>query len=89
MPISRSYERGCQEKNSPLLPCEGSQPTIISAGLGGAGNKAAVEFLTHGKYLSQLLRATPSGKKNFEAVIGSSAVNGNQGQPQLLALETW
>ncbi len=68
---------------------ETGQPTIISAGLGGAGNKAAVEFLTHGKYLSQLLRAMPSGKKNFEAVIGSSVVNGNQGQPQLLALETW
>jgi len=21
--VSKSYERGCQEKNSPLLPCEG------------------------------------------------------------------
>ncbi len=68
---------------------ETGQPTIILAGLGGAGNKAAVEFLTQGKYLSPLLRALPSDKKNFEAVIGSSVVNGNQGQPQLLALETW
>jgi hypothetical protein len=68
---------------------ETGQPTIIAAGLGGAGTEAAVEYLTHNEQLQTLIRALPPGKRNFEAVLGSSVVNGNQGQPQLLAVESW
>jgi hypothetical protein len=68
---------------------ETGQPTIIAAGLGGAGTDAAVEFLTHDEQLQKLIRALPSGKKNFEAVLGSTVVKGSQGQPQLLAVESW
>lgn len=68
---------------------ETGQPTIIAAGLGGAGTDAAVEFLTHNEQLQTLLRALPPGKKNFEAVLGSTVVKSNQGQPQLLAVESW
>jgi hypothetical protein len=68
---------------------ETGQPTIIAAGLGGAGTEAAVEYLTHNEQLQTLIRALPPGKKNFEAVLGSSVVKGNQGQPQLLAVESW
>jgi hypothetical protein len=68
---------------------ETGQPTIIAAGLGGAGTDAAVEYLTRNEQLQTLLRALPAGKKNFEAVLGSSVVKGSQGQPQLLAVEAW
>jgi hypothetical protein len=68
---------------------ETGQPTIIAAGLGGAGTDAAVEYLTHDERLQTLIRSLPPGKRNFEAVLGSSVVNGNQGQPQLLAVESW
>ena len=68
---------------------ETGQPTIIAAGLGGAGTDAAVEYLTHDELLQTLIRALPPGKRNFEAVLGSSVVNGSQGQPQLLAVESW
>ena len=68
---------------------ETGQPTIIAAGLGGAGTAAAVEYLTHNQQLQTLMRALPAGKRNFEAVLGSSVVRGNQGQPQLLAVESW
>jgi hypothetical protein len=68
---------------------ETGQPTIIAAGLGGTGTEAAAEFLTHNQQLQTLIRALPQGKKNFEAVLGSTVVKGNQGQPQLLAVESW
>jgi hypothetical protein len=68
---------------------ETGQPTIIAAGLGGAGTDAAVEYLTHNEQLQKLIHALPAGKRNFEAVLGSSVVKGNQGQPQLLAVESW
>ncbi len=68
---------------------ETGQPTIIAAGLGGAGTEAAVEYLTHDEHLQGLIRSLPSGNSNFEAVLGSTVVNGNQGQPQLLAIESW
>jgi hypothetical protein len=68
---------------------ETGQPTIIAAGLGGAGTDAAMEYLTHNEQLQNLIHALPPGKRNFEAVLGSSVVKGNQGQPQLLAVESW
>jgi len=68
---------------------ETGQPTIIAAGLGGPGTDAAVEYLTHNEQLQTVMRALPPGKKNFEAVLGSSVVKGNQGQPRLLAVESW
>ena len=68
---------------------ETGQLTIIAAGLGGAGTDAAVEYLTHNEQLQTLMRALPPGKRNFEAVLGSSVVKGSQGQPQLLAVESW
>jgi hypothetical protein len=68
---------------------ETGQPTIIAAGLGGAGTEAAVEYLVSNDQLQALLRILPPEKKNFEAVLGSTVVNGNQGKPQLLAVESW
>jgi hypothetical protein len=68
---------------------ETGQPIVLVAGLEAPGNEAAVEFLTKDKYLQVLLKAVPPGKKNFEAVLGTSVVNGNQGQPELLAIESW
>jgi hypothetical protein len=68
---------------------ETGQPTIIAAGLGGAGTDAAVEYLTHNEHLQALMQALPPGKMNFEAVLGSTVVSGSQGQPQLLAVEAW
>jgi len=68
---------------------ETGQPTIIAAGLGGAGTDAAVEYLTRNEELQTLVRALPPGKRNFEAVLGSTVVKGDRGQPQLLAVESW
>lgn len=68
---------------------ETGQPTIIAAGLGGAGTAAAVEFLTSNEQLRALIRALPPDKRSFEAVLGSTVVRGSQGQPQLLAVESW
>jgi len=68
---------------------ETGQPIVIAAGVEAPGNQAAVEFLTQDKYLQVLLKAMRPGKKNFEAVLGNPVVNGNQGQPELLAIESW
>lgn len=68
---------------------ETGQSTIIAAGLGGPGTDAAVEYLTHNEQLQTLIHALTPAKRNFEAVLGSSVVKGNQGQPQLLAVESW
>jgi hypothetical protein len=91
--ISSRQSSAQQEQDYALiarfLDQETGQPTIIAAGLGGAGTDAAVEFLTHNEQLQSLLRALPPGKTNFEAVLGSTVVKGNQGQPQLLAVESW
>lgn len=66
------------------------QPTLIVAGLGEDGTKAASEFITNEKLLHDALAdSLPSKGKNFEVVLGTEVVNGVSGPPKVLAKEVW
>lgn len=66
------------------------QPTLIVAGLGENGTKAASEFITDEAQLGNSLSS--SAKKdagNFEIVLTTEVINGFTGRPRVLAVETW
>jgi hypothetical protein len=67
------------------------QPTLIIAGMGENGTKAASEFITDNAQLSNALggaRRKP-GDSNFEVVITTEVINGSSGAPKVLAQEIW
>jgi hypothetical protein len=67
------------------------QPTLIIAGMGENGTKAASEFITDDTQLSNTLGETlrKPGASSFEVVITTEVVNGSSGAPKVLAKEAW
>jgi hypothetical protein len=67
------------------------QPTLIVAGLGENGTKAASEFITDqtqfDNALGELFRK--HGGDSFEVVMTTEVINGSSGAPKLLAKEVW
>ena len=64
------------------------QQTTIVAGIGDTGTEAAGEFLSSEAgliSLSRLLKEDPA-KVNFEAVISTEVIEGNPGQPVIVAI---
>lgn len=66
------------------------QPTLIIAGLGENGTKAAGEFITDDAQLHNALgESLRKPGNNFEVVITTEVVNGSSGAPMVLAKEVW
>lgn len=67
------------------------QPTLIVAGLGENGTKAASEFITDNTQLSNALGDSlkKQATSNFEVVITTEVINGSSGAPRILAKEIW
>jgi hypothetical protein len=67
------------------------QPTLIIAGMGENGTKAASEFITDDAQLHNALGDVMrnSGGSNFEVVITTEVVNGSSGAPVVLVKEVW
>ena len=67
------------------------EPTLIVAGLGENGTKAATEFITDPATLQRLAgdwMASTKGR-NFEVVLETQLINGSYGPPKLLAKDIW
>jgi hypothetical protein len=67
------------------------QPTLIIAGMGENGTKAASEFITDDTQLSNALGEAlrKPGGSSFEVVITTEVINGSSGAPKVLAKEAW
>lgn len=67
------------------------QPTLVIAGLGENGTKAASEFLTDETQLKSVLGESlqKPGGGNFEIVLTTEVINGTSGAPKVLAKELW
>jgi hypothetical protein len=67
------------------------QMMLVIAGLGEQGTAAALEFVTNPKYLERLPERAPSGwhKRNIELVIKTDLVNGDWGEPRVVATHWW
>lgn len=67
------------------------QPTLIIAGMGENGTKAASEFITDGSQLHNALGESlrKTGGSNFEVVLTTEVVDGSSGAPLVLRKEVW
>ncbi len=67
------------------------QPTLIIAGMGENGTKAASEFITDETQLNNALGESlrKPGGSNFEVVLSTEVVNGSTGAPMVLVKEAW
>jgi hypothetical protein len=67
------------------------QPTLIIAGMGENGTKAASEFITDETLLHNALGESlrKPGGSNFEVVLSTEVVNGSTGAPMVLVKEIW
>jgi hypothetical protein len=67
------------------------QPTLIIAGMGENGTKAASEFITDDTQLYKALGDSlgKPGGSNFEVVLTTEVVNGSTGAPVVLVKEIW
>ncbi|HKN21894.1 MAG TPA: hypothetical protein VJX73_10780 [Terracidiphilus sp.] len=67
------------------------QPTLIIAGMGENGTKAASEFITDDTQLNNALGESlrKPGGSNFEVVLSTEVVNGSTGAPIVLVTEVW
>jgi hypothetical protein len=67
------------------------QPTLIIAGMGENGTKAASEFITDETQLNNALGeiVRKPGAINFEVVLSTEVVNGSTGAPMVLVKEIW
>jgi hypothetical protein len=67
------------------------QPTLIIAGMGENGTKAASEFITDNQQLNGALGKwlQKPGGGNFEVVVTTEVVDGSSGAPVILAKEVW
>ncbi len=67
------------------------QPTLIIAGMGENGTKAASEFITDETQLKNALGESlrKLGGSNFEVVLSTEVVNGSTGAPMVLVKEVW
>jgi len=75
--VARFYDPNSQE------------PTLIVAGLGENGTKAAGEFITGDEPIRHLLGDSLKKAKNFEVLLETQVINGASGPPKLLAKEIW
>jgi hypothetical protein len=64
---------------------------VTAPGLSRWGTLAAGEFLTNATYLRELARRAPRDweRKNLQAVIATTVINGQPGPPRILATEFW
>jgi hypothetical protein len=67
------------------------QPTLIIAGMGENGTKAASEFITGETQLRNALGESlrNPGGGNFEVILSTEVVNGSTGAPIVLEKEIW
>jgi hypothetical protein len=67
------------------------QPTLIIAGMGENGTKAASEFITDETQLNNALGESlrKSAGSSFEVVLSTEVVNGSTGAPIVLVNEIW
>ncbi len=67
------------------------QPTLIIAGMGENGTKAASEFVMDETQLKNALGESlrKPGGSNFEVVLTTEVVNGSTGAPVVLVKEVW
>jgi hypothetical protein len=67
------------------------QPVIIAAGISEEGTESAGEILYNPVYLDSLLQKAPPNWEhmNMEAVIETQVIDGHQGPPHVLTVESW
>lgn len=67
------------------------QPTLIIAGMGENGTKAASEFITDDTLLNNALGESlrKRAASNFEVVLSTEVINGSTGAPMVLVKEVW
>jgi hypothetical protein len=67
------------------------QPVIIAAGISEEGTQSAGEILYNPVYLDLLLKKAPPNWEhmNMEAVIETQVIDGHQGPPRVLTVESW
>ena len=67
------------------------QPVIIAAGISEEGTESAGEILYNPVYLDSLLKKAPPNWEhmNMEAVIETQVIDGHQGPPHVLTVESW
>ncbi len=67
------------------------QPVIIAAGISEEGTESAGEILFNPVYLDSLLKKAPPNWEhmNMEAVIETQVIDGHQGPPRVLTVESW
>jgi hypothetical protein len=67
------------------------QVTVIVAGIGSSGTRAASEFLTNEKELKEFSKTAPVNwaKGNFEIILNSEAVSGVPGAPRVVGQTFW
>jgi hypothetical protein len=65
--------------------------SVVVAGIGRGGTRAAGEFLTDNGNLSQLMRAAHAAgdKKNMEVVLSTEIIDGEPGTPKMEAEYFW
>ncbi|MFL6451751.1 MAG: hypothetical protein ACJ746_29370 [Bryobacteraceae bacterium] len=70
---------------------ETGQMMVVIAGLSEKGSEAALEFVTNPKYIDRLASQAPSHweRRNIELVIKSNLVNGEWGEPRIVASHFW
>jgi hypothetical protein len=64
---------------------------VVIAGLGERGGAAATEFLTNPQYMERFDAQAPHGweHRNLEIVLETELVNGDWGQPRIVATHVW
>lgn len=67
------------------------QMMLVIAGLGERATVAAREYVTNPKYLESFAAQAPAGweRRNIELVIRTKLVNGEWGEPRLVATHFW
>jgi hypothetical protein len=67
------------------------QTMVVIAGLGERGGAAATEFLTNPQYMERFDAQAPRGweHRNLEIVLETELVNGDWGQPRIVATHVW
>ncbi|MDE3167418.1 MAG: hypothetical protein KGN36_16570 [Acidobacteriota bacterium] len=70
---------------------ETGQMMLVIAGLGEQGSAAALEFVTNPKYLARFAAQAQAGwdRRNIELVIKTDLVNGDWGEPRVVATNLW
>lgn len=67
------------------------QTMLVIAGLGERGGAAATEFLTNPRYMERFAALAPGGweRRNIEIVLETELVNGDWGEPHIVATNVW